>query len=326
MDNNTSKTFSNIASGVRLDVFLNEQLTDFSRSRLKQLVESGSIFVNGKAATKAGQTLKQGDEITITMPPDQASTLVPINIPLDIVYEDKYIAVINKPQGLTVHPSPTSSEPTLINALLFHLKSLSSVGGVMRPGIVHRLDKNTSGLMVVAKTDTAHNSLSEQLANREIKRQYIALVKGNPKFDTKTVDTYITRDKKDRTKFKATSLPKDAKHAITHITVLDRFDAGSRNHPSHYALLQANLQTGRTHQIRVHLSYLNLHIVGDKEYGVKLSKTREAFYSAYNIKGQLLHSAFIEFAHPITNKLLSFTAPLPDYFQDFLTHISHPKN
>ncbi len=282
---------------VRLDVFLSEK-SELTRSHIKNLCESGAVFVNGKIS-KANKLLKFGDDIVLNIPDDKKCDLSPKNIPIDIVYQDGDLAVINKPQGLTVHAGNGTNGDTLVNALLFHLDNLSGINGVIRPGIVHRIDKNTSGLLVVAKNDKAHVSLAEQIQKKVCKRTYLALLEGNLKSDEGEIDTFIGRDDKDRVKMAVKS---SGRRAVTNYRVLERFTA--------YTLCEFTLQTGRTHQIRVHCKYLGHPIVGDPEYGYKNSK--------FKLKGQLLHAAKLEFFHPSTGEKMVFTAPLPDYFEEIL--------
>jgi 23S rRNA pseudouridine1911/1915/1917 synthase len=284
----------------RLDVFLSETLEDTTRSAIKKLVEGGHVLVNERAA-KCSQEVKKGDSILIDFPAPVAYEAKPENIPLDIVYEDDDIAVINKPQGMTVHMGNGNYEGTLVNALLYHLKNLSGIGGVIRPGIVHRIDKDTSGLLVVAKNDRAHVCLAEQIANKTCHRIYLALLEGVLKEDRGTVTTYIGRSPDDRIKM-AVVPPEKGKIAITDFEVVKRY--------SGYTLCRFNLHTGRTHQIRVHAKYLGHPIVGDPVYGIKKQK--------FSLNGQLLHAWRLELKHPVTGQDMAFEAPLPDYFEKVL--------
>ena len=264
--------------GVRLDTFLVERYADFSRSGLQQLIKKGNILVNDETK-KAGYSLHVGD------------------IPLDIVYQDEDLAVINKPQGLTVHPSPGHSDGTLVNALLFHIRDLSGINGELRPGIVHRLDKDTSGLMLVAKNDFAHRNLAKQIAEKSCVRRYVALLEGHFTPEEYTLETHFARSSTDRKKMAVTQNPED-RVAITTFLVKEYFD--------NYTLCNCVLKTGRTHQIRVHSAYLGHPIVGDPVYGYKKQK--------FNLAGQLLHSEYIEFTHPKTGERMSFYAEMPAYF------------
>lgn len=283
-------------SYARADVFLSEMLGG-TRSSVKKLFESCFVLIDGKPA-KPSQSVSAGARAEVTLPDAVSCEAKPEDIKIDIVYEDNFLAVINKPQGMTVHAGNGNTEGTLVNALLFHLDSLSGINGVIRPGIVHRIDKDTSGLLVVAKNDAAHLSLAKQIEEKTCRRTYIALLEGNLKNDCGTVTTYIGRDSKDRVKM-AVVEPNRGKLAITDYTVLKRYKEG-------YTLCRFDLHTGRTHQIRVHARYLSHPVVGDPVYGVKKQK--------FNLNGQLLHAWKLQFIHPATNKEVSFEAPLPDYF------------
>lgn len=292
----------------RADVALNERLEGFTRSAVKKLFDGGFVTVNNKAA-KASQSVRAGDEIAAVLPDPAESFAHPEDIPVEIVYEDADVAVINKPQGLTVHAGNGNENGTLVNALLFRLDNLSGVGGVIRPGIVHRIDKNTSGLLVVAKNDKAHVNLAEQIAEKSCRRTYIALLEGDLKEDGGTVTTYIGRSQSDRTKM-AVVPPEKGKIAITDYTVLERAELGGRK----YTLCRFDLHTGRTHQIRVHAKHLNHPVVGDDVYG---RKKRE-----FDLNGQLLHAWRLEFTHPTSGERLVFTAPLPEYFKEVLKKLN----
>lgn len=285
-------------SGKRLDVFLDDVVQDITRSQIKKSISEGLTTVND-VVVKAGKTLKNGDVVEFEEL-QNITNIEPENIPINIVYEDDDVVVINKPQGMTVHPAPGNYTGTLVNALLYHFKgNLSDAGGNIRPGIVHRIDKDTSGLLVVAKNNFAHVSLAKQLADKTCHRQYIALVEGVVKNDEGVIDAPIGRSKSDRKKMAVVG---DGKSAITYYKVLERFND--------YTLVQFNLKTGRTHQIRVHSKYIGHPIVGDKTYGFAHQK--------FNLDGQLLHAEELEFVHPRTGKLVKFRADLPDYFQKIL--------
>lgn len=285
-------------SGKRLDVFLDDVVQDITRSQIKKSISEGLTTVND-VVVKAGKTLKNGDVVEFEEL-QNITNIEPENIPINIVYEDDDVVVINKPQGMTVHPAPGNYTGTLVNALLYHFKgNLSDAGGNIRPGIVHRIDKDTSGLLVVAKNNFAHVSLAKQLADKTCHRQYIALVEGVVKNDEGVIDAPIGRSKSDRKKMAVVG---DGKNAITYYKVLERFND--------YTLVQFNLKTGRTHQIRVHSKYIGHPIVGDKTYGFAHQK--------FNLDGQLLHAEELEFVHPRTGKLVKFRADLPDYFQKIL--------
>lgn len=291
--------YVNEEDGERLDFYLACELNEVSRSYIKKLIEEKRVLVNNKFK-KASYSVKEGDQILVNLPEPKKLELIPQDIPVDIVYEDEYLAVVNKPQGMVVHPAPGNYDKTLVNALLFHLDSLSSINGVIRPGIVHRLDKDTSGLLVVAKNNVAHQGLSDQLKTHSVKREYITLVHFNLKDENGTIKAPIGRDTKDRKKMAV--IYKNSKEAITHYQVLKRY--------SKYTLLSVKLETGRTHQIRVHFSNINHPVVGDPLY----SKIQNEF----RIEKQLLHSAALTFTHPITNIEMSFECDLPDHFTSIL--------
>ena len=287
----------------RCDVYLAENMPDLSRSFLKKLFDSGDILVNGKAV-RASYKLKEGDEISLTLPEVKKLDVAAQDIPLDIVYEDSDVLVINKARGMVVHPAAGNEDSTLVNALMHHCgDNLSGINGVLRPGIVHRIDKDTTGLLAVAKNDKAHQSLTDQLSDRSLSRTYFAIVHGNIKEDNLTVNAPIARDTKDRKKMAIAH--KDGREAVTHITVLERFGK--------YTLIRCKLETGRTHQIRVHVKSIGHPILGDKTYGLKKEE--------YSLVGQLLHAGEIGFIHPSTGENVSFSAPLPDDFSETLEKI-----
>ena len=281
----------------RLDVFLSEKL-DKTRSAVKKLVDDGEITVGGNKV-KAGRVLKIGEEISVNIPDPVKLDLEAENIPLDIIYQDKDIAIINKPQGMTVHAGNGTHGSTLVNALLYHLDSLSGINGVIRPGIVHRIDKDTSGLLVVAKNDAAHLSLSEQIKNKTCHRIYLALLEGTVKQNDGIIDTFIGRSDKNRTMM---AVKDSGRRAVTHFKVLKRY--------KEFTFAEFKLETGRTHQIRVHCKYIGHPIVGDPVYGYEKQK--------FKLNGQLLHAWKLELTHPSTGARMSFEAPLPDYFQAVL--------
>ena len=281
----------------RIDLFLSEN-TDLTRSHIKKLCDDGLVILNN-VQVKANRLVKDGDKIILNLPENVNLDLVPENIPLDIVYQDDSLAVINKPQGLVVHAGNGTNGSTLVNALLYHLDNLSGINGVIRPGIVHRLDKNTSGLLVVAKNDNAHLKLSKQLEDKTCRRIYIALLEGRLKDDKGIVDTFIDRSPKDRKKM---AVSNSGRRAITEYEVLKRYE--------NYTLCRFSLKTGRTHQIRVHAKHLGHPVVGDIEYGYKNQK--------FKLNGQLLHAERLEFTHPVTEERVSFSAPIPDYFTKIL--------
>lgn len=280
----------------RLDKVCSEIFSDYSRSQIKQLLDGGNITVNGKTE-KAKYKVKSGDVIRLEEPETKTLELRPENIPLDIVYEDDDVIVINKPQGMVVHPAPGHDEHTLVNALLYHCP-LSTINGTFRPGIVHRIDKGTSGLLMVAKNDKAHRSLAKQLKDKTNIREYVALVHGRIAEDEGTINAPIGRSLKDR---KKQAVVKDGRNAVTHFEVLKRY--------RDYTFVKCILETGRTHQIRVHMKYIGHPLVGDPLYGPK--KTIKG-------NGQFLHAGKLGFVHPTTGKLLIFEAPLPKIFQECL--------
>ena len=291
----------------RLDVFLSDQTDEFTRSRLKKLIEEGRVFVNDVLQTKAGADIRAGDRVVVHIPDAVEYAVKPENIPLDIVYQDGDLAVVNKPKGMTVHIGSGVTEGTLVNALLYHLDALSGIGGVLRPGIVHRIDKDTTGLLVVAKNDKAHVSLCAQIAEKSCKRTYFALLEGNLKTDSGRVVTDIGRHPTDRLKMAVLPDGK-GKIAVTDYEVVARFG-------TEYTLCKFRLQTGRTHQIRVHAKHIGHPIVGDLTYGYKKQK--------WNTDGQLLHAWGLELTHPSTGESMVFTAPLPPVFCDVLQKICH---
>ncbi len=284
----------------RLDVFLSEKI-EKTRSHIKKICEEGCVFLCDKKV-KANKIVKNNEEYTVIINDLVNLDLEPENIPLDIIYQDDDLAVINKPQGMTVHAGNGTNGSTLVNALLYHLDKLSGINGVIRPGIVHRIDKNTSGLLVVAKNDKAHVKLAKQLEDKTCHRVYTALLEGVIKDDSGHIETFISRNPKDRTKMAVSS---SGRLAITDYKVIKRYNE--------YTLCEFSLKTGRTHQIRVHAKYMGHPIVGDPEYGYKNQK--------FKLNGQLLHAGKLEFVHPKTNKLCSFNCDLPEYFSEILKKI-----
>ncbi len=281
--------------GTRVDKAVSEVFLQLTRSHAKKLFEDGSVLVNN-SPVKPSQKLKAGDEVEVLMPPPVNMEIVPEDIELDIVYEDESVIVINKPAGMVVHPAAGNYSGTLVHALLMHCgDTLSSINGVIRPGIVHRLDKDTTGLMVAAKGDEAHLSLSDQLKNRTMKRRYTALVHGNIREDSGVIRTGIDRSRRDRKKM---AVSQGGREAVTHFEVVERF--------GRYTLLHCTLETGRTHQIRVHMRHIGNPVVGDKTYGIKKEE--------FNLAGQLLHSGKIGFIHPKTNEYMEFWAKPPEAF------------
>ncbi len=293
--------------GKRVDSFIPMVQKDISRSMVQKLIEQKNIKVNGKE-TKHSYKLKLNDEIEIFVPEAKEIDLKAQDIPLSVIYEDSDIIVINKPKGMVVHPANGNPDGTLVNAVMNLCKdSLSGIGGEIRPGIVHRLDKDTSGAIIVAKNDKAHIKLSEALKNHEIKKTYLALVRGIIKENEATINMPIARSKKDRKKM---DVDKDGKEAITHFKVLERYK-------NKYTLLQINLETGRTHQIRVHLSHIGYPIIGDEVYSNGKNE--------WNVSGQCLHAWKLEFNHPITGKKISLEAEIPEYFKNIIKELEEEK-
>ena len=288
--------------GTRLDVFVSVS-EGVSRSAAQELISNGDVTVNGKQSTK-NYKLREGDMVETTLPPPEPIEALPQDIPVDIVYEDEHLLVVNKPQGMVVHPAPGNPDGTLVNALLHHCAGrLSSINGKIRPGIVHRIDKDTAGLLIVAKTDAAHTGLAEQIAVHSFTRRYRTIVVGNIREDSGTIDKPIGRSANDRKKFAVTNV--NSKPAVTHYRVLERL-AG-------YTHLELTLETGRTHQIRVHMAYMGHPVIGDPVYGNPKH--------SLGLRGQCLFAEYISFTHPITGEIMSFGAELPDFFKDVLRRI-----
>lgn len=286
----------------RLDSYISKSNLDLSRSMVQKLIKENRVFVNGKNE-KESYKIKVNDNITIQIEEPKSSKLEAQDIPLDIIYEDNDIIVINKPKGMVVHPGNGNPDNTLVNAVLAHCKgSLSGIGGEIRPGIVHRIDKDTSGLIIVAKNDKSHINLSEQIKNHEVTKIYTALVKGNISEDEATIDMPIGRDKKDRKKM---SVTRDGKEAVSHIKVVKRY--------GNYTLIRVKIDTGRTHQIRVHMAKIGHPVIGDEVYSSGKNE--------FGVKGQMLHSTILKFKHPISGKEIMLEAPLPQYFEDVLSKL-----
>lgn len=293
-------------AGQRIDRFLSGEDTGLSRSALQGLVAEGHVLCNGRAPAKSLK-LKAGDIILLEIPDAKPIEAVPQEIPLDIIYEDAHLLVVNKPKGMVVHPAPGNPDGTLVNALLWHCKgSLSGIGGEIRPGIVHRIDKDTSGLLVAAKNDFAHLALSAQLADHTMARTYEAVVCGNLRDDAGTVDAPIGRHPTDRKRMAVTQ--KNARRAVTHWSVIARYNG--------YTHIRCELETGRTHQIRVHMAHIGHPLLGDLVYGHKRPEK--------GLSGQCLHARALRFIHPRTGELVTFTCPLPEYFQDVLARLGTP--
>ena len=288
--------------GKRIDSYLSNKDNEISRVAVQRLIKNDKILVNGKS-TKASYKVQKNDSIKVEEEKPKEISLKPQDIPVEIIYEDKDIIVVNKPKGMVVHPANGNPDGTLVNSLMSICKdSLSGIGGEIRPGIVHRLDKDTSGVIVVAKNDKAHINLSEQIKNHEVEKTYIALVKGVVKANEATIDMPIGRSTKDRKKMAVT---KTGKNAITHFKVIKRFH--------NYTLLEVKIETGRTHQIRVHLSQIGYPIVGDTTYSNGKNE--------WKIKGQCLHAKSLKFKHPITGKEMFLEAKMPEYFEEVINEL-----
>lgn len=291
-----------INKGKRLDSYISDNMDKISRSFAQKLIENQQVTINGKNE-KASYKVCAGDNIQVDVPEAQGTKLKAQDIPVDVVYEDKDIIVVNKPKGMVVHPANGNPDGTLVNAILAMCKdSLSGIGGEIRPGIVHRLDKDTSGLLIIAKNNEAHVKMSKQIQDRLVTKKYIALVKGVVKDDEATIDMPIARSKVDRKKM---AVDKDGKQAVTHFKVIKRYKG--------YTLLEIKIDTGRTHQIRVHMAKIGYPVVGDMVY----SNGRNEF----GVEGQMLHAKSLEFSHPITGKKMHLEAPLPEYFTKVLEEL-----
>ena len=294
----------------RLDIYLKEKNENLTRSYIKKLLEDGNILVNNKNE-KSGYMIKENDKITLNLPDVKPIEARPEDIKLNIIYEDDDIIIVDKEKGMVVHPANGNYTGTMVNSLMYsHKGSLSSINGVIRPGIVHRIDKDTSGILVVAKNDNAHKKLSEQFKVHSIKRKYVALVKGIIKEDKLDINLPIGRSSKDRKKMAVTY--KNSKEAITHIAVLKRF------YNSNVTFIEASLETGRTHQIRVHMSYIGHPLVGDEVYGKKDSK--------FKVEGQMLHARLLGFIHPTKNEYVEFTSDIPKEFKNLLETLEKKEN
>jgi len=301
------------AEGVRLDKFLAEALPALSRTQIQRLIDAGQVALpRGKATAR--YRVRSGERISLEVPPPQPTHLLPEDIPLDIVFEDEALVVVNKPPGMVVHPAPGHPHGTLVNALLYHCNVLSGIGGEERPGIVHRLDKDTSGLLLVAKHDRSHRHLSEQLRDRTLRRRYLALVQGCPPTEQGSIDAPIGRHPQHRQKMAVVA--SNGRAARTHYQVLDSWGVLS--------LLQLSLETGRTHQIRVHLAHINRPVIGDPIYGTNVvSLPRHAALERWlrTFPRPALHACELQFAHPETGKTMTFSAPLPDDLAALMTRI-----
>lgn len=288
-------------SGVRIDKYLACMLQDSSRSFIQNLINKDLVTVNSKKV-KSNYKLKVSDEVEISIPEPEKLQVIPQDIPIKILYEDSDVVVVDKPQGMVVHPAAGNKDETLVNALLFHCHDLSGINGVMRPGIVHRIDKDTSGILVIAKNDRAHHMLADQFKNHTMNREYLALVEGRLKNEMGTIDANLGRNPKDRLKY---AVVKDGKNAVTHYKVIESFSA--------YTLVLCKLETGRTHQIRVHMASIGHPLVGDPLYGFKKQN--------FKTNGQLLHARLLGFIHPTKNEYMEFTSPLPEHFTEVLNKL-----
>ncbi|GMQ65019.1 RluA family pseudouridine synthase [Vallitalea maricola] len=286
--------------GIRIDKFISDRLPDYSRSFIQKLIKENDLTVNN-SGIKSNYKLKAGDEINIVIPAPKELDIVAEDIPLDIVYEDKDVILVNKPQGMVVHPAPGHYTGTLVNAIMYHCKDdLSGINGVMRPGIVHRIDKDTSGVLIICKNDKAHESIAKQLKDHTITRKYNAIVYNNLKEDEGVINAPIGRHPVNRKQMAVN--PINGKEAITHYKVLERINQ--------YTYVELQLETGRTHQIRVHMTSINHPLLGDPVYGPKSDR--------FKLKGQALHARVLGFVHPTTNEYMEFEAPLPNYFTGLL--------
>lgn len=291
-----------VEAGTRIDKLLATLNTKWSRTQVQDWIKDGVVLVNGKTV-KSNYKSEAGDKIEISIPEPKELDVVPEEMDLEILYEDKDVLVVNKPRGMVVHPAPGHTSGTLVNGLMAHCKDLSGINGVMRPGIVHRIDKDTSGLLMVAKNDVAHESLVNQLVNKTVTRKYQAIVHGIIPHDYGTIDAPIGRDKQDRQKM---AVVDNGKHAVTHFRVLERFQD--------FTHVECELETGRTHQIRVHMRYIGFPLAGDPKYGPR---------NTVSFNGQVLHAGVIGFDHPRTGEYMEFTAELPEDFQQLLQSLKN---
>lgn len=285
-------------AGERIDKWLVLQNEDWTRTQIQDWIKKGNVTVN-QSKVKGNYRIKEAEEVTVYIEEAKPLDIVAENIPIDIIYEDEDVVVVNKPRGMVVHPAPGHTSGTLVNALMYHCENLSGINGVMRPGIVHRIDKDTSGILVVAKNDKAHLSLSEQLQKKTALRIYLAIVHGVIPHELGTIDAPIGRDRKERKNMAVTT--ENSKEAVTHFKVIERFDE--------FTLVECQLETGRTHQIRVHMKYIEHPVAGDPKYGPK---------KTLPINGQALHARTLGFHHPRTNEWLEFSAPLPEDMEKLL--------
>lgn len=298
-----SKIFAADKDFSRLDVCVQAFFPELTRSGIKKLIEGGHVFIGGEPVLKAGEKVRAGSELTVEIPPAKQLSLAPSDAPVEIIYQDADMAVINKPQGMVVHPAPGAYDNTLVNALIGRLDSLSGINGVLRPGIVHRLDKDTSGLLVVAKNDAAHLSLQKQIAEKSARRIYTALLEGELSKEEGTIDTFLDRSASDRKKY---AVARTGRRAVTHYRILRKYHG--------YTLVRFELETGRTHQIRVHARHIGHPVVSDPVYGKADKK--------FGLRGQLLHASTLILTQPTTGERLEFNSPLPDYFRAVLQKLT----
>lgn len=308
LDDVEELTVTEAISGERIDTVVSDSFPDLTRSAVQKLIADSNILVNANPVPK-NYKVRPGDVIEVAIPEPEPLSVEPQNIPIDVLFEDDDLLVVNKPKGMVVHPAPGNPDGTLVNALMYRCAgSLSGINGVIRPGIVHRIDKDTSGLLIVAKNDFAHVNLAEQIKEHSFAREYRAVVHGNIKDDTGTVCAPIGRSPKDRKKMAVTD--KNSREATTHYEVIERFPG--------YTYIKCRLETGRTHQIRVHMAYIGHPVAGDLVYGPKNTPTE--------LKGQCLHAGLIGFIHPRSGEYIELSAPLPDYFQKFLRKLENLRN
>ncbi|MDU7454695.1 RluA family pseudouridine synthase [Clostridium saudiense] len=296
-------SISNEEQGQRIDKYLSLMIEGKSRSFIQGLIDDKKVMANGKVI-KSNYKLKNNDEITVEMPDPIELNVEPEEMDLDIIYEDEDVIIVNKAKGVVVHPAPGNYTGTLVNGILHHCSDLSGINGIIRPGIVHRIDKDTSGILVIAKNDDAHNKLSEQLKDHSMKREYYALIEGRLKNNDGTIDKPLGRCKKDRLKI---GIIEDGKRAVTHYEVVERYNG--------YTLVKCVLETGRTHQIRVHMASIGFPLVGDPLYGFKRQK--------FKLEGQVLHARTLGFIHPRTGEYMEFTSELPQYFCDLINKLKN---
>ena len=293
--------------GERLDIFV-QTLGGITRNRAQKLITAGDVTVNGATANKVNYRLRASDTVELNLPEPTEPDINPENIPIDVVFEDNDLIVVNKPKGMVVHPAAGHFSGTLVNALLHHCgSSLSGINGVLRPGIVHRIDKDTSGLLIAAKNDNSHNALALQFSEKTIKREYYAIVHGRLKTHEGTISAPIARHKTNRKKMAVSS---DGREAVTHYQVMEEFEKS----PNKFTLIKANLQTGRTHQIRVHMAHINHPVLGDIVYG--------SAKQPFGLESQVLHSRLLGFTHPATGEYMELETPLPPYFEEVLNKLN----